>query len=130
MVPFGLVALVERRATDETQPRRIRRDTERERVFLLSCTHREWQWIHQDLVRRRSVRCQHLGAPDDQAVGGLFHYAEMRVGIGLLGGGFAAIDLRIDDRMGEKKVIVAAETIVPLDVVGELTTTFPEEVRR
>ena len=108
------------------KPRRVGRDAEGERVFLLAGPHRERQRIDHDLIGGRSVGRQHLGAAHDQAVAGFFDDAQIGVGVGLLRGGFAAVDRRIDQGVGEKQIVVAAIAIVPLHVVE----TFAADTRR
>ena len=70
------------------------------------------------------MRRQHLGAADNQAVAGLLHDAEMRVFVGLFGGRFTAVDLRIDDRMRQKQIVAAAISVVALHVFGKSWPAF------
>ena len=76
MVPFRLLAAVERLAADEAQAGRGRRNPEREHMALLAVADAGLR-IDQELVRGRSMGRQHLGAAHDQAVLGLLHHAEM-----------------------------------------------------
>ena len=72
MIPFRLVAQVERLPTDKAQAGRIGRDGEGERIFFLAWTYRKGQRINQKLVGGGAVRRQHFGATNDEAVAGLF----------------------------------------------------------
>jgi hypothetical protein len=72
---------------------------------------------------------QHLGAAHDQAVLGFFDNAEIGIRIGLLRSGLAAVDRRIDQRVGKEDVVVATVAIVALHVVGEFRIALGEHTR-
>src|SRR4051812_23662408 len=103
MVPLGLVARIIRLPTDEPQAGRIGGNSKGQRIFFFASTKREGQGVHQYLVRCRSVRPQHRSATQYQSMFVLACASEMGVLISLLRGGFAPVDLWIDDGVGQEK---------------------------
>ena len=82
------------------------RHREADRVVLLVRLQR-LEVGHEQLVREHGRRAQHLAAPDRHAFRVLVHDAEHRAVAALLAGALRAVQLRIDDHIGEIEVAVA-----------------------
>ena len=83
----------------------------RERVGLFAGTARIKR-PDPNLVGERRERREHLGAAHHEAAIGLAHDAQRDERIGLLGRAFRAIDLRIDQRMRQAPIVVAALLVI------------------
>ena len=111
------VSARQRLAAHHPQPLGVRRDRKGDRVLLVLGRMLS-ERPHEDLVRVRSGGRQHLRPADDQALLGLAHDAEVRVGIRLLRRRLRPIDLRVDQRMSEEEILVPHESEISPDVIG------------
>jgi hypothetical protein len=128
MIPWRLIAGVERLAADEAKTRRRGGNAERQDVAFLALAN-AGERIDQELVGGGSVGRQHFGATHDQSVRFLLDHAEVNKGFVLLVRALRAVALRIDDGMGQEQIAITAVLVVIPDVVRELLAPLPEEVR-
>ena len=107
-----------RLAADEGEAGRARGNGEGEGVGVVARGHPA-EGNHRHLLRDGGHGAQHLRAAHDDAVGRLPHATQVQEGILLLGGGLGAVDLRIDEHVGEKEVSLAYVLVVAGGVLAE-----------
>ena len=96
----------ERVAADELEPRRRHRDREADRVLPV-LEAQVAAGVDGQLVGERRERCEHARAADEDAVLGVLDLVQRDLAGRLLGLGDRAVDLRVDQRVRERQVVVA-----------------------
>ena len=117
-----------RRAADEAQTRRVDRDAEADRVRLgFLAVGDVGRWHDQEVVGIGAQRRDHARAADDDPAVRFLDDLRGQV-FGLLLDRFRAVDLRVDQRVGQAEVAVADLGVVGLQIVGEALVALAELV--
>ena len=110
-------ARVEGFAADELHPGSIHRQCEAQRIWLFAGAPRV-ERTHEYLVGKRRQGREHFGATNYDPAVGLANESQRGERIGLCGGTLGAIDLRIDQRMRQAPVVIAASLVVAAHVLA------------
>ena len=123
----GLIAGV-RASRVEPQSRRAHRQHHGDGVILIPWSQR-LDAAQQKVVGEGSAGAQHLRAADDDAAIGLLADARGKIRLGLLVRTLGAVDLRLDDRVGNIQMIVARLLVELGHMVAKLPAVTCEDLR-
>src|SRR6266851_105129 len=121
---------IEAFAAQKSEPRRAawNREADRERAMAFGHSTQP-RGVHRDFIRYRSQRRQDARAADDDTGAGLAHDMERRSLLQVEVAGNLAAPLQIDQRVGQREILLPDVLVVALQVLAELAAAVSEIIR-
>src|SRR5260370_33162043 len=121
MVEVG-TSQIEAFAAQKSEPRRAAWNCEADRERAMAFGHStQPRGVHRDFIRNRPQRRQDARAADDNTGAGFAHYVERGSLLQVEVAGNLAASLQIDQRVGEREIVLPDGLVVALQVLAEVT---------